>query len=139
GYVIGNPNCHELVVKGNPMREDMNEVPNILKEYMKIEHRILDFVLNQDGSIVKAAYGDPNLAHQQLAGNFSRRAHTVQSRPSPLVLTRADGRMGQNLSQALKAATFAAGLVPPDHSPQPAGAGAAVHAHGSGSARCRPH
>jgi nickel-dependent lactate racemase len=55
GYVIGNPSCHELVVKGNPMREDMNEVPNILKEYMKIEHRILDFVLNQDGGLVKAA------------------------------------------------------------------------------------
>ncbi len=97
----------------------MNEVPNILKEYMKIEHRILDFVLNQDGSLVKAAYGDPNLAHQQLAENFSRRAHTVQSRPSPLVLTRADGPMGQNLYQALKAATFAAGLVPSGQSPKP--------------------
>lgn len=119
GYVIGNPSCRELVVKGNPMREDMNEVPNILKEYMKIEHRILDFVLNQDGSLVKAAYGDPNLAHQQLAENFSRRAHTVQSRPSPLVLTRADGPMGQNLYQALKAATFAAGLVPSGQSPKP--------------------
>src|SRR5439155_739055 len=83
------------VVKGNPMREDMNEVPNILKEYMKIEHRILDFVLNQDGSLVKAVYGDPNLAHQQLAENFSRRAHSVQSRPSPMVLTRADGPVGQ--------------------------------------------
>ena len=119
GYVIGNPSCRELVVKGNPMREDMNEVPNILKEYMKIEHRILDFVLNQDGTLVKAAYGDPNLAHQQLAENFSRRAHTVQSRPSPLVLTRADGPMGQNLYQALKAATFAAGLVPSGQSPKP--------------------
>src|SRR2546427_1995239 len=120
GYVIGNPSCHELVVKGNPMREDMNEVPNILKEYMKIEHRILDFVLNQDGSLVKAVYGDPNLAHQQLAENFSRRAHSVQSRPSPMVLTRADGPMGQNLYQALKAATFAAGLVPSGQSPKPA-------------------
>src|SRR2546430_17721944 len=89
------------------MRKDMNEVPNILKEYMKIEHRILDFVLNQDGSLVKAAYGDPNMAHQQLFENFSKRAHTVQSRPSPLVLTRADGPMGQNLYQALKASTFA--------------------------------
>lgn len=120
GYVIGNPSCHELVVKGNPMREDVNEVPNILKEYMKIEHRILDFVLNQNASIVKAAYGDPNLAHQQLAENFSRRVHSIQSRPSPLVLTRADGPMGQNLYQALKASTFAAGLVPIGHSPKPA-------------------
>jgi nickel-dependent lactate racemase len=119
GYVIGNPSCRELAIKGNPMREDMNEVPNILKEYMKIEHRILDFVFNQDGSLVKAAYGDPNLAHQQLAENFSRRAHTIQSRPSPLVMTRADGPMGQNLYQALKASTFATGLVPSGHSPKP--------------------
>ena len=119
GYVMGNPSCRELVIKGNPLREDMNEVPNILKEYMKIEHRILDFVLNQDGSLVKAAYGDPNLAHQQLAENFSRRAHTVQSRPSSLVLTRADGPMGQNLYQALKASTFAAGLVPSGQLPKP--------------------
>jgi nickel-dependent lactate racemase len=71
GYVIGNSNCRELVVKGNPLREDMNEVPGVLREFMKIEHRILDFVLNQDSSMVKAAYGDPNAAHQQLAENYS--------------------------------------------------------------------
>src|SRR5213079_45526 len=119
GNVIGNPGCRELMIKGNLLREDMNEVPGILKDFMKIEHRILDFVYNQNGTLVKAAYGDPNLAHQQLAENFSRRAHTVQSRPSPLVLTRADGPMGQNLYQALKAATFAAGLVPSGQSPKP--------------------
>src|SRR5438445_604377 len=53
---------------------------------------------------------------------------TIRSRPpnfntersSPLVLTRADGPMGQNLYQALKASTFATGLVPSDHSPKPA-------------------
>jgi lactate racemase len=120
GYVIGNPNCRELMIKGNPLREDMNEVPGILKEYMKIEHRILDFVYNQNGTLVKAAYGDPGLAHQQLAENFSRRAHTVQSRPSPLVLTRADGPMGQNLYQALKASTFATGLIPQANQPKSA-------------------
>jgi lactate racemase len=120
GHVIGNPNCRELMIKGNPLREDMNEVPNILKEYMKIEHRILDFVYNQNGSLVKAAYGDPNLAHQQLADNFSRRAHTVQSRPSSLVITKADGPMGQNLYQAMKASTFATGLTPTATSPKSA-------------------
>src|SRR3989454_3515147 len=120
GYVIGNPSCHELVVKGNPMREDMNEVPDILRDFMKIEHRILDFVYNQNGTLAKAAYGDPNIAHQQLAENFSRRAHTVQSRPSPLVLTRADGPMGQNLYQALKASAFATGLIAPGSQPKPA-------------------
>lgn len=120
GYVIGNPNCRELVIKGNPLREDINEVPAILKEYMKIEHRILDFVYNQNGSLVKAAYGDPSLAHQQLAENFSRRAHTVQSRPSMLVMTRADGPMGQNLYQALKASTFATGLIPQPTQPKSA-------------------
>ena len=120
GNVIGNPGCRELMIKGNLLREDMNEVPGILKDFMKIEHRILDFVYNQNGTLVKAAYGDPNLAHQQLAENFSRRAHTVQSRPSPLVLTRADGPMGQNLYQAFKASTFATGLVPQGSQPKPA-------------------
>ena len=120
GYVIGNPNCRELVLKGNDLRADMNEVPGILKEYMRIEHRILDFVLNQDGTIVKAAYGDPTLAHQQLAETFSRRAHTVQSLPSSMVFTRADGPMGQNLYQALKASAFATGLVSSETEPKPA-------------------
>jgi len=119
-HVIGNANCRELMLKGNPLREDMNEVPSILREYMKIEHRILDFVLNQDGTIAKAAYGDPTLAHQQLAEAVSRRAHTVQSPPSSLVFTNADGPMGQNLYQALKASAFATGLVPPDADPKPA-------------------
>ena len=118
GYVIGNPNCRELAIKGNPTREDMNEVPNVLREFMKIEHRILDFVLNQDGGLVKAAYGDPNLAHQQLAENYSRRAHSVTSSPSALVVTVADGPTGTNLYQSLKAATFGAGLVIPSHQPK---------------------
>src|SRR5256884_3367801 len=120
GNVIGNPSCRELMIKGNPLREDMNEVPDILRDFMKIEHRILDFVYNQNGTLAKAAYGDPNIAHQQLAENFSRRAHTVQSRPSPLVLTRADGPMGQNLYQAFKASAFATGLVPQGSQPKPA-------------------
>ena len=118
GYVIGNPNCRELVIKGNPTREDMNEVPGILKEFMKIEHRILDFVLNQDGSMVKAAYGDPNMAHQELAEKFSRRAHATTAAPSPLVLTVADGPTGRNLYQALKATAFASNLAVPDHQPR---------------------
>jgi nickel-dependent lactate racemase len=68
--------------------------------------------------LVKAAYGDPNLAHQQLAENYSRRAHSVTSRPSSLVVTVADGPAGTNLYQALKAATFGAGLVNPSHQPK---------------------
>ena len=119
GYVIGNGNCRELILKGNPLREDMNEAPGILREYMRIEHRILDFVLNQDGTIAKAAYGDPTLAHQQLAETFSRKAHTVQSTPSSLIFTKADGPMGQNLYQAMKASAFATGLVSPDADPKP--------------------
>src|SRR4029077_17050738 len=118
GYVIGNPACRELAIKGNPTREDMNEVARVLREFMKIEHRILDFVLNQDGSLVRAAYGDPSLAHQQLAENYSRRAHSVTSRPSSLVVTVADGPAGTNLYQALKAATFGAGLVIPTSQPK---------------------
>ncbi len=118
GYVIGNPSCRELAIKGNALREDMNEVPWVLKESMKIEHRILDFVLNQDGSMVRAAYGDPNGAHQQLAENYSGRAHAVTSTPSPLVLTVADGPTGKNLYQALKAAAFASNLTIPNNQPK---------------------
>ncbi len=117
-YVIGNPACRELAIKGNPLREDMNEVPGVLKEFMKIEHRILDFVLNQDGSMIKAAYGDSNAAHQQLAENYSARAHSVKSTPSPLVLAVADGPAGKNLYQALKAASFAANLTVPNNQPK---------------------
>ncbi len=119
GYAIGNPECHELVIKGNAIREDMNEVPRVLREFMKIEHRVFDFVLNQDGSLVKGAYGDTVMAHQQLAESYSRRAHSVQSRPSSLVMTVADGPMGRNLYQALKASTFATGLIPPGAQPKP--------------------
>jgi len=117
-YVIGNPACKELAIKGNPLREDMNEVPGVLREFMKIEHRILDFVLNQDGSMVKAAYGDSNAAHQQLADNFSVRAHSVKSKPSPLVMSVADGPTGKNLYQALKAGSFAANLATPNNVPK---------------------
>jgi nickel-dependent lactate racemase len=119
GYAIGNPDCHELMIKGNAIREDMNEIPKVLREFMKIEHRILDFVLNQDGSLVKGAYGETVMAHQQLAENFSRRAHSVRSSPSKLVMTVADGPMGRNLYQALKASTFATGLIPMGLQPKP--------------------
>ncbi len=117
-YVIGNPGCRELAIRGNALREDMNEVPGVLREFMKIEHRILDFVLNQDGSMVKAAYGDPNTAHQQLAENYSGKAHSVKSSPSPLVLTVADGPTGRSLYQALKAAAFASNLTIPNNEPK---------------------
>ena len=117
-YVIGNPACRELAIKGNPLREDMNEVPGVLKEFMKIGHRILDFVLNQDGSMIKAVYGDSNAAHQQLAENYSARAHSVKTTPSPLVLAVADGPAGKNLYQALKAASFAANLTAPNNQPK---------------------
>ncbi len=118
GYVIGNSSCRELVIKGNPLREDMNEVPGVLREFMKIEHRILDFVLNQDGSMVRAAYGDPIATHQQLAENYSRKAHSTSANPSALVLTVADGPTGRNLYQALKAAAFASNLAVPNHDPK---------------------
>ncbi len=118
GYVLGNPNCRELVIKGNTTREDMNEVPGVLKEFMKIEHRILDFVLNQDGSMIRAAYGDPNLAHQELAEKYSRRVHATSAAQSPLVFTVADGPTGRNLYQGLKAATFASNLAAPNHEPK---------------------
>lgn len=118
GYVVGDPNSRELVIKGNAIREDLNEVPAILRDTMKIEHRILDFVLNQDGSMVKAMYGDPILAHTQLAENFSRRVHSAKGPRSALTLTVADGPMGLNLYQSLKASAFATSLAIPDHNPK---------------------
>ncbi len=117
-YVLGNPSCRELVIKGNPIREDMNEVPGVLKEFMKIEHRILDFVLNQDGSMVKASYGEPNPAHMELAEKYSQRAHATTTPPFPLVVTVADGPTGRNLYQALKAAAFASNMVMANHEPK---------------------
>ena len=117
-YVIGNPDCRELALQGNAIRDDMNEVPGVLREFMKIEHRILDFVLNQDNTMVNTAYGDPNGAHQLLAENYSRRAHAVKGNPSPLVLTVADGPTGRNLYQALKAAAFASNLTVAQHEPK---------------------
>lgn len=119
GYVVGDPNCRELVMKGNAVREDLNEVPGILRDTMKIEHRILDFVLNQDGSMVKALYGDSIQAHNRLAENYSKRIHTAQAPKSPLVLTVADGPMGLNLYQSFKASAFATSLSPSDHHPKP--------------------
>ncbi len=119
GYVVGDPNCRELVMKGNAVREDLNEVPGILRDTMKIEHRVLDFVLNQDGGMVKAMYGDNLQAHNQLAESYSRRVHTARAPMSPLVFTVADGPMGLNLYQSLKASAFATNLAPSDHHPKP--------------------
>jgi lactate racemase len=119
GYVVGDSNCRELVMKGNAVREDLNEVPGILRDTMKIEHRVLDFVLNQDGGMVKAMYGETLQAHNQLAEGYSKRVHTAKTPMSPLVLTVADGPMGLNLYQSLKAAAFATNLAPSDHHPKP--------------------
>jgi nickel-dependent lactate racemase len=119
GYVVGDSNCRELVMKGNAVREDLNEVPGILRDTMKIEHRVLDFVLNQDGGMVKATYGDTLQAHNQLAESYSRRVHTAKAPMSPLVFTVADGPMGSNLYQSLKASAFATNLAPSDHHPKP--------------------
>ncbi len=85
---------------------------------MKIEHRILDFVLNQDGSMVKAMYGDPIAAHVQLAENYSKKVHTAKGSMSTLTLTVADGPMGLNLYQSLKASAFATSLAIPNHQPK---------------------
>lgn len=116
--VIGNMYGRELVIKSNPVREDMNEVPGLLADNMKIKVRNLDFVLNQDGSFVKAAFGDPVQAHMYLSEQYSRKIHTAVSRPAGVVLSVADGPLGRNLYQALKAAAFGSNIVAPNHQPK---------------------
>lgn len=109
-YVIGNPNSKELKIHGNDVREDMNQVPALL-EKLGIKHRIVDFVLNHEKSIVKIGYGNPVSAHKFLAEAYSKEIYAVKTKPSRLVVTVADGPLGKNLYQALKAAAFASNSV----------------------------
>jgi len=115
---VGNPDAKELVIKGNPVREEMNEVPSMLKKERGIEHRIIDFVPNRDGVPVLVGYGEPKAAHQTLV-EYSQSIYAVKAQPAPLVIAVAEMPLGQNFYQALKACSHATNIVKLNNHPKP--------------------
>jgi len=117
-YVIGNPDARELGIKGNPVREDINEVSNLLEKKRGIRHRILDFVPNLQDEPVEVKYGDPVDAHRELA-EFGERICVVKTRPSSVVITVSEGSLGRSFYQALKAATHSSNMLRLDREQKP--------------------
>ena len=115
-YVIGNPRARELVIDGNPVREDMNEVVSLI-EARGINYRIADFVPNQADEPVLIGYGEPVSTHRGLA-RFGEGLCVVRARSSPLVVTVADGYSGKDLFQSLKAYHLACGIAKPSRKPR---------------------
>jgi nickel-dependent lactate racemase len=107
---IGDARARELILDGNPVREDMEEAAGLLARGGR-EYRVLDFVLNPDGSPAAAAYGPPLEAHRYLAEGFARAIYAVEARPAKLVISVADWPAGRNLMQALKAAWYASNIA----------------------------
>jgi len=107
---IGNVTARELILEGNPVREDMEEAAELL---IKRGHRyhILDFVVNPNDRPVAAAYGAPLPTHRYLVKEYSSRLYTVKAQPAKLVISVADWPTGRNLMQAFKAAWYASNLI----------------------------
>jgi len=114
---VGNMDSKELIIKGNPVREDMNEVPSLLKKERGIEHRIIDFVPNKDDIPVLVGYGEAKEAHQTLA-DYSQSIYAVKAQPAALVIAVAEMPLGQNFYQALKACSHATNIVKPNNHPK---------------------
>ena len=110
---LGNARVRELRIKGNDVREDMNEVSPLLERVKGIKHRILDFVVNPDNSLAKAVYGKPPEAHTAIAEGYAKKVWAVEAEPASFVITVADGPLGMNLYQAFKAASFSVNIVTP--------------------------
>ena len=115
---VGNPNSKELVINGNPLREDMNEVPTLLKKGRGIEHKVIDFVPNKDDVPVMIGYGEPRATHQALA-DCSQSIYAAKAQPAPLVIAVAEMPLGQNFYQALKACAHATNIVKLKNNPKP--------------------
>jgi len=115
---VGNPNSKELVINGNPLREDMNEVPTLLKKERGIEHKVIDFVPNKDDVPVMIGYGEPRATHQALA-DCSQSIYAAKAQPAPLVIAVAEMPLGQNFYQALKACAHATNIVKLKNNPKP--------------------
>jgi len=115
-YVIGNPYARELVLNGNPIREDINEVPMMLEKH-GTKYRVADFVADTNDNPFKIAYGDPLETHRGLA-NASRDIYAVKASETTLGITVADGSLGRNLYQATKAFILTTNVMKPSRSPK---------------------
>jgi len=109
-YVIGDPESRELFIQGNKVREDINDVPNLLEEKTGIRHRILDFVPNKDDEPVEVKYGEPVKTHTQLA-EFAKKIYQVKTKPSSLIISIAEESLSGVFYQALKAAVHASNVI----------------------------
>lgn len=117
-YVVGNPSAKELLIEGNPVREDINEVPEMLEKERGIPHKIIDFVPNRGDEPILICYGRPVPTHLKLT-EFGRGIYEVRVKPAPLVITAADGPHGQNFYQALKAFIHASNAIKLNTEPKP--------------------
>ncbi|MEM3522875.1 MAG: lactate racemase domain-containing protein, partial [Candidatus Bathyarchaeia archaeon] len=111
--VIGNKLAKELVIKGNPIREDINEIPSLLFNSKRIVHRIIDFIADENQKPIMLAYGEPVLTHTRLA-ELCTEICTIKANPSSIVITVADGPMGKTLYQSLKAFHMACNIAKKD-------------------------
>ncbi|OGD45959.1 hypothetical protein A3K70_00570 [Candidatus Bathyarchaeota archaeon RBG_16_48_13] len=109
-YALDYEDARELKIDGNPIREDINEVPEILKKKHGITHRIVDFVANSDDQIIEIAYGEPVSTHKLLA-DICKSIYAVKAAPSPLAITVAEGPLGRNFYQALKACSHSINIL----------------------------
>jgi nickel-dependent lactate racemase len=107
---IGNLTAKELILEGNPLREDMEEAAELLVKRGH-RYRILDFVVNPDDRPVAAAYGAPLTTHRYLVKEYASRLYVVKAEPAKLVISVADWPTGRNLMQAFKAAWYASNLI----------------------------
>jgi len=112
--VIGNKLARELIIKGNPVREDINEAPSLLFNSKGIIHRIIDFVADENQQPIMLAYGEPVLTHMRLA-ELCTEICTIKTNPSSTIITVADGPMGKTLYQSLKAVHMACNIAKQDN------------------------
>jgi len=110
-YAVGNPKARELIIDGNPVREDMNEAASIVSREVKL--RALDFVVDVEGRLGYTLYGDPLIEHRE-AAKLSLKLYMVESKPADMVITVAEGGLGRNLFQSLKAYHHASNIAKRD-------------------------
>jgi nickel-dependent lactate racemase len=115
-YVIGNPYARELRIDDNPVRDDMNEVPGMLKR-RGIRFRIADFVADSENHAFKIGYGDPVKAHKKLS-EVSREIYTVKGLATAVSITVADGSLGRTLYQSTKAFSLTSNIMKRSRNPK---------------------
>ena len=112
-YVIGNPNARELIVNGNPVREDINEIPKMI-EKCGVRYRVADFVPDSKDHPFKIGYGDPLETHGIMA-NLASDLYAIKAPATTLSITVADGSLGRTLYQAMKAFSLTSNVMKPSH------------------------